>query len=493
MLKVLEALRKEKTRHLDLERKARFGQFMTPASLAAFMASLFDERDLADVRLLDAGAGLGSLSTAFVFEFRKWNAKKSRLNVDAFEIDDFLRTELEKLLLSLANTENFSFTVLKEDFLEEASHRILFGEPEIYDFAILNPPYKKINSDSRHRSILRSVRIETVNLYSAFVALAIRLLKRNGQLVAIIPRSFCNGPYYKSFREQIFRETAIRRIHLFESRSKAFKDDNVLQENVIIHLQKGVPQADVTVSTSTDASFADLATSTHSFGRVLYEDDSERVIHVPTSPELDFYETTNAFQHHLSDLFIEVSTGPVVDFRVREHTLAIPQEASVPLLYPGHFEGNVLNWPKANWKKPNAIILNTKTECWLYPSGFYTVVRRFSSKEEFRRIRAMVFSPSFLPNYEWIGFENHFNVFHFRKQGIDSNVAYGLAAFLNSTRVDKYFRRMNGHTQVNATDLRRLKYPSLETLSQLGEAARGGDVTDQSWADALLNSIIKNA
>jgi adenine-specific DNA-methyltransferase len=39
-----------------------------------------------------------------------------------------------------------------------------------------------------------------------------------------------------------------------------------------------------------------------------------------------------------------------------------------------------------------------------------------------------------------------------------------LAAFLNSTVLDVYFRQFNGHTQVNATDLRNLRYPSRSQL-----------------------------
>ena len=54
---------------------------------------------------------------------------------------------------------------------------------------------------------------------------------REGQIVAIIPRSFCNGPYYRSFRDFILERAAIKQIHLFGSRNKAFMDDNVLQEN----------------------------------------------------------------------------------------------------------------------------------------------------------------------------------------------------------------------------------------------------------------------
>ena len=53
-----------------------------------------------------------------------------------------------------------------------------------------------------------------------------------------------------------------------------------------------------------------------------------------------------------------------------------------------------------------------------------------------------------------LGFENHLNVLHEDKHGLPEKLAYGLAAFLNTTAVDENFRRFNGHTQVNATDLR---------------------------------------
>lgn len=50
-------------------------------------------------------------------------------------------------------------------------------------------------------------------------------------------------------------------------------------------------------------------------------------------------------------------------------------------------------------------------------------------------------------------------------------MARGLAAFLNMTIVDQFFRQFNGHTQVNATDLRSLRYPEAHELEALGEAS----------------------
>ena len=78
-----------------------------------------------------------------------------------------------------------------------------------------------------------------------------------------------------------------------------------------------------------------------------------------------------------------------------------------------------------------------------------------------------MFDPN-LVKAEWVGFENHLNYFHSDGHGLERNLAAGLYAFLNSTVVDQYFRRFSGHTQVNATDLRALTYPSRDTLQAMG-------------------------
>ena len=160
----------------------------------------------------------------------------------------------------------------------------------------------------------------------------------------------------------------------------------------------------------------------------------------------------------------------------------------MPLLYPGHFSATGLQWPKPRFKKPNAILDCVATRKWLYPNGFYTVVRRFSSKEERRRIVANVIDPAQLPA-QMIGIENHLNVFHAKRQSISELLAYGLAAYLNATAVDTYFRRFNGHTQVNATDLRAMRYPNREALIALGEWAKGRASLSQDEIDERVNAL----
>jgi len=488
LLEQVETVRKEVGQQISQKRKSELGQFMTPSTVARFMASLFSPSTLQTARFLDAGAGIGSLSGASLDRFAAGGFPFQHVQVVVYEIDAKLRDLLSQTLAKYQGHFDIDISVRRGDFIEEAVKLIFKGE-ERFTHAILNPPYKKIHSASRHRFLLRRVGIETVNLYSAFVALTIELMQPGGQIVAIMPRSFCNGPYYRPFRELILAKTAIKYIHLFAARNRAFRDDDVLQENIIILLERKALQGNVTVSTSTDDSFTDMETNVYPFDRIVFPNGPECFIHVPTSPKRNHLEFSPAIRFSLADMGLEVSTGPVVDFRLRRHLRQIPEQGSVPLLYPGHFSGQAIDWPKPGAKKPNAIMRNAETEKWLYPNGYYVVVRRFSSKEEKRRIMASVVYPDAFNSSPMIGFENHLNVFHSRKQGIPENLARGLTVFLNSTAVDEQFRLFSGHTQVNATDLRLLKYPSHQSLTRLGVWAKAQGELTQRKIDQKIESL----
>jgi tRNA1(Val) A37 N6-methylase TrmN6 len=467
----------------ERQRKLQLGQFMTPQSVADFMASLFGPATSSEVKLLDAGAGQGALTRAFVERF----AEAASVNATAFEFDQQILPDLRETLADQSQRATVDCQLIETDFIDEAANCICLGKGERFTHAILNPPYKKIGTGSQHRALLRAAGLETVNLYSGFVGLALELLEPGGELVAIIPRSFCNGPYYQPFRRFMLRRAAVQHIHLFDSRNKAFKDDGVLQENIIIKLVRGAEQGAVTVSTSTDDSFDDYAEKQHDFARIVFPDDADEFIHIPTGDDEQLLERAS-FGHSLADLGLTVSTGPVVDFRLREDLRADPEHDTVPLLYPGHFASDGLTWPKPGFKKPNAIRHTMATRKWLYPNGHYAVVRRFSSKEERRRIVANVIDPARLPA-PMIGIENHLNVFHAKKQPISEDLAHGLAAYLNATAVDTYFRRFNGHTQVNATDLRAMRYPSREALIALGQWAKRRASLSQEQIDERVNSL----
>jgi tRNA1(Val) A37 N6-methylase TrmN6 len=441
----LDSRRFEISSSLDRSQRSKLGQFLTPSSVADFMAGLFPA-PTGDVRLLDAGAGIGALTAAFS---ARWG-RHAAIATTAYEVDATMRAGLAETLAACGGVS----CIHDADFIEGAVNALQFGTGVRYTHAILNPPYKKINSQSRHRHLLRQVGVETVNLYSAFVALALALLVPGGQLVAIIPRSFCNGPYYRPFREFLLARARIRHIHLFESRDQAFRDDAVLQENVILRLERDGDAGPVTVSTSTDDRFTDYVERQYDFERIVFPGDAEAFIHIPTGDATTEAELPASCRAMLSGLGLEISTGPVVDFRVKANLRDVPEPGCVPLLYPAHFSGAEVVWPKLDGRKPNALMLTDDTQKALFPAGWYVVVRRFSSKEEKRRIVAAVVPDSLAVDGR-LAFENHLNVFHAARHGLPADLARGLAAYLNSARVDRYFRLFSGHTQVNATDLRR--------------------------------------
>src|SRR5438094_655191 len=256
---VLELPRFKPSAEFDAERKQELGQFLTPQTVASFMASLFEARP-SEIRLLDAGAGKGALIGAFVKAMCAQKRRPKRISVTAYELDEAIVQALDQTLQSCQSEcrrsgIQFSAKVQTEDFIEAAVSLVrgdLFGPSETpFNAAILNPPYRKINSDSRTRRLLREAGIETSNLYTGFLALAAKLLSENGEMVAICPRSFCNGPYFKPFRNQFLDMMSFRRIHVFGSRSAAFRRDDVLQEHIIVHAMKSPETAkSIIISTS---------------------------------------------------------------------------------------------------------------------------------------------------------------------------------------------------------------------------------------------------
>jgi adenine-specific DNA-methyltransferase len=454
----LEDRRIAVTRAIDRKHRSAFGQFFTPAAVAQYMASLLEFREGEEATLLDPGAGIGSLTAAV-----SRRALRARIHATCYEIEESFRAEMA---VTLADLPNVVGKIESGDFIERAVRLVAAGQSPGYSHAILNPPYKKINTHSGHRMLMRKLGLETSNLYTCFLACTIALCRRNAQIVAIVPRSFMNGLYFKPFRYWLLARVALTHVHVFDSRDRAFSDDEVLQENVILRMIVGAEQGDVCVSASKDQRFHDTRQRVCNFAEIVTPGDEEQFLHVPTvgSPS-----SAGLPGLPLRELGLDVCTGPVVDFRLRDHISLEADPSAVPLLYASHFAGG-FRWPREG-RKPNSIRRNGVTEKWLMQKGCYVILKRFSSKEEKRRVVAYLFDGTKLPG-DVVGFENHLNVIHQNRRGLPPAVARGLVAYLNSDEVDEYFRVFSGHTQVNATDLRRMRFPSIQELKRLGSSER---------------------
>lgn len=488
------------------------GQFFTPPEIAGFLAGWFtvDGLNRRSIHVLDPGAGGGMLTAAFADRITELHREGALPNLkeivfEAWELDEAFLPSLENTLCACCSRMDQygirTSVILKNgNFIEGAVRELDTGLFAIANqtkatHAILNPPYRKMSSASPERRQLSSVGIETSNLYSAFVWLALRRLEDGGELVAITPRSFCNGPYFREFRRELMANADFLSLHVFNSRLEAFGRDDVLQENVIYHLVVGSGRKNpVTVTTG---SLVDPDITLVPRNNFVSPGDPDILMHITTDFDADlvrgFFESLPC---KLDDLGIDLSTGPVVDFRLKDALSHGLFSGFVPLVYPHCVNSGQVVCPAAHSedysearkrKKAVAIRVDEETRKWLLPSECFVLIKRFSAKEEKRRLIAGVINPSDFPT-DWIGIENHLNYFHSNRMGLDPKLARGLCRFLNSTVADKYFRHFNGHTQVNASDLKSFRYPDALSLSKLGDEPLND--ASQEEVDLAMTNLI---
>lgn len=483
----------------DRSERSGKGQFLTPTVIARFMAGLF-EQDVEDITVLDAGAGAGVLLTSGIETYISRKNHPKTIKVVAYENDNklvpYLKDSIKQceIICEKAGID-FHGEIRIEDFIRAGialtGKQLFEGQEELFTHIILNPPYKKINGQSTTRKLLNEADINVSNLYAAFVWLSAKMLKKNGELVFITPRSFCNGPYFRRFRKALLNMIAIKQIHIFNSRNKAFSNDSVLQENIIIHAVRSAEKpSEVTISSSEDSDFKEINIKLVPYEIVVLPDDKDAYIHlVINDKDENVLHTMKNFKTSLCELDLEVSTGRVVDFRASQYLLNHPEKDSIPLIYPCHFKDGFISWPIESNKKPNAIKLTKETCDLLVDSGYYVLTKRFSAKEEQKRIVAAVYDPRRIPHIS-VAFENHLNYFHIKHGGMSLDLAKGLLLYLNSSLLDNYFRLFSGHTQVNASDLRKMRYPTYEQLMQLSTYVNDY-IPEQDAIDSILEKVCK--
>lgn len=464
------------------------GQIFTPPKIAQFMANLFYFKKN-EFSILDPGAGTGILVAAICDHIIQKNLTGLKISIDVYENDKTILHYLEMTLkecerqLKVLNC-SIKFQILNEDFIlrhakEERSKEYLINSLDLqnrYDLIISNPPYYKLNKDSPESLALSQFVYGQPNIYAFFMLLSGMLMNKGGQMVFITPRSFCSGLYYSRIRKWFVNNLWIDRLHLFEIRKDTFVNDKILQENLIFHaFNNKMRKSDSTcISVSYDRQFNQYQEFLVPTKDIEYCKGNDCFIRIPTSEEdLKIIEIVDSWPQTLNKLGFEISTGPVVDFRGIKHLRnSIENENCVPLLWMHNLKGIDVIWPVEKNGKPKAIEVNLKSKNVVLPLRNYIVLKRFTSKEQKKRVHAAVLHASDFSNFKFIGIENHLNYIHKGKEILSLEEVYGLAALLNTSIIDQYFRTLNGNTQVNASDIRSLPLPDYEVIISIGKIVK---------------------
>lgn len=502
---------------VNLEQRKGAGQFFTPPQVAAFMADLAGSFEgQRSLRVLDAGMGSGVLACAAVERIGDLPGPPHSIELVGYESDPALAA-IARAALSHATTwagqrgVTVRPLVRARDFvidnpqafrregrsIDEPGNGVHSGER--FDVVLSNPPYTKINKADPRAVVASSIVHGQPNLYSFFMAGAASLLRPGGSFVFITPRSFASGPYFSRFRASLFRSLRPTAVHVFDSRKEAFIDDNVLQENIILAATKDIGWLErkngAVVEVSCSVGVLDLRLGNVRrvrTNRLLELRNGDYVLRIPTSEIQDaVLDLVDSWAGRLSKYGLAISTGPVIPFRTRsiEDRSEKGDAAQAPLLWMQNVKAMAVEWPKAVRNKGQVVRISPESKGILVPNATYVLIRRFSAKEERRRLVAAPYIARMLPG-RLLGLENHLNYVHRPGGSISSEEAHGLAALFNSELMDTYFRISNGNTQVSATEVRAMPLPPIETIQSMGRAVLKAGAVDADSIDQIVDNAV---
>ncbi|MGI0549909.1 Eco57I restriction-modification methylase domain-containing protein [Pseudomonas aeruginosa] len=445
------------SKHISEEKRKLEEQYFTPPRVAAIMANMFSEKKDCQLSILDPCSGVGNLAAAVYEQAKRRNQK---LSLTLIERDSFLFEHSKENFSKVSNTK-----VIHADFFD-CLHNL-----EKYDQIILNPPYSKISPNSKAAKLCSTLlHYSDTNTYSTFVSLCLSLLSPSGELVAIIPRSFCNGPLFKNFRNHIFEKYYIKEFYSFDSR-RVFSESNVSQETIIIKIVREHTDFIRISHEKKDEKIISLETPAD---RVIFPNDPNKVIHIPLAKgDNELLSKISRFRRTLISIGMKASTGKVVDFRCTEFLQEKPYASSVDLIYQDSIQpGSLPIIGIIDEKRHRHIKSNSKTKKLLLNKGNYILVRRISFKEsETRIVAAPLLEKQFKKNQ--IGVENHLNYIWATKEPMTLKTCIALYSYLSTETVDKYVRRFSGHTQINAADLNSLPVPEIKELESFYDSVIG--------------------
>ena len=481
--------------NMPKSKRKKKGQFFTSIEIARFMSGMFDISKIDnDISILDPGAGTGILSVAFIDRIIS-EFPNAHIHLTCYETDcevlPILRNNLE--CMRMESADMIDYKIVEDDYILSQSNDfqenlLASKKPYKYDYVIGNPPYLRIMRNNPAAFAMPQVVHGAPNLYFLFAAMSLFNLKNEAEMVYIIPRSWTSGTYFRAFREYFLNVGKIESIHLFASRDKVFNAEEVLQETMIIKIKKtdNKPKNVLITSSNNSFDFDELKSIEVPYDAVV--SGEELYVYLPISKEeIDVINKINTYNLTMPDVGFKMKTGIVVDFRQWKELRKEPGEHILPLFYSQHIrDGRVNHQPSGkeyDWiidEKPGLIQKNKN----------YVFIKRFTAKEEHRRLQCGVYSPTDFGEYEYIGTQNKINFIDKVDGGeMDSKTTYGIYALLNSTLFDMYYRILNGSTQVNSTEINNIPVPPAEVIKEIGEQVLLSDDLSTDNCDRIIMEV----
>ncbi len=478
--------------HMPKALRKKYGQFFTSPETAMYMAEMLTIPQQRSLSILDPGAGSGILSAALIEVLQKIPSLEN-IELICYENDlnilELLRSNIE--WISTHSTKKITYQIIPQNYIISQSADYNFmpntsQHSKKYDLIISNPPYMKMSKDAPEALAMQDVCYGAPNIYFLFATMSLFNLRDDGEMVYVIPRSWTSGAYFKKFRQKLLTLGALGHIHLFISRDKIFESDSILQETMIITVKKTTTKPDsITISTTNCArDFASRTVFKAPYSTVVSGDESY-VYLITNKNEASILKKINKFPETLPSLGLKMKTGVTVDFRNRSILRNDTEENAVPLFYSNHIQNGKIIFPLG---KSYEYIVTEKNGL-KQKNTNYLFVKRFTSKEEHRRLQCGVYLAKKYPEYNEISTQNKIN-FICGMHSLSECIVYGLYVLFNSTFYDSYYRILNGSTQVNSTEINTIPVPSIDIIETMGKELIHSKDMSEDACDSILRRYI---
>lgn len=482
---------------ISIDLRKKLGQYATPRNIVSYIlksAGYTSSKGILYKRLIDPACGSGAFLVEATHVYL--NAlKKARMPlhkwypmviaaIKGIDIDVnacfFARLNLATLLapsilevISRNGIEElkplpvYCADTLQVLALEKKNNPLFYNRPNIqlqgrFDFVVGNPPYFKIkNMGQDMKDAFSDSLYGHPNAYAIFIQAGIEMLRADGRLGFIVPRSMLSGLYFKNLRAFIEKNTSLREIVYLADRKNVF--DNVLHGTMILALERAIGagnKVSISFARSTKNISCDQSNITVSLDSVIRRLNGSTIWFVA-----DSQKTYNIIGRIIEKQPIlsgdkvncPARTGQIVWNRVKPLLSVKSEQDTLPLIWATDISKFGFSFNRMGSARPSNLKITPKTEN-LIVKGLSILLQRVTADEQPSRIVACIPDEFFMKAAAGYFVENHLNIIQPETEESALDL-YFLLGVLNSEVVEFFFRAMNGNTQVSATELNLLPIP----------------------------------
>lgn len=334
-----------------------------------------------------------------------------------------------------------------------------FGQ--IFDLAVIDPPFGRYpDKNHPYPEIISKLYSGNAYLSCAYMAIALELLKPNGQLLSITPRTYTAGDYSTGFREYLTKHYSIDTIKII------YEHINLNHQTLLSSILKRKQMTGIYVQHYSLEKQTYLADNLFRAKDLIKNESRNNAIYLPLSFfDLSIIKEIDNLPLSFEDAGYQISTGPIITSQHPSDAIVSGNKSFhksygvVPLINLHNIKTLMTHWtgdhPKDKCVDPNCSTIASK----LIPNQPYVFLRRINAGFRTHKIAASIYHP-YSP-FHYITIENHINFISKKVGALKIAEAQYIADFLNSEKCRIYFSCTSGSSQFNAKKLRKLRFPTM--------------------------------